>query len=124
LNDKTGILELGPFSGIDISLFNKLDAITISNSNEDFLLVLDGKKPKHAVLNEVAAPALDGSTTSYLGNRYELVVIQSPSTFGGIHGYIYGPIITYERKFAPGNMTTVNYLRFYTTDQLSNLQSE
>ena len=122
MEKKPEILESGPFSGIDISELLEPDADIMRKSNEDFLLVLDGKIPKHATLNSNIPPVLDGSTTSYLGNRYEIVIVESPSTFGGIHGYIYGPVITFERRFAPGSMTTVNNLRFYTNEQLKKLK--
>jgi len=122
LSNAAETLERGPFSGIDISKCSEEDAHTIRTANEDFLLVQEGKKPKHATLNSKTTPIIDGSTTSYLGSRYEIVVIQSPSTFGGMHGYIYGPIVTFDREFAPSSMTTVNSLRFYTNEQLKKLR--
>jgi len=123
MTNEVKVLEQGPFSGIDLSKMDQSDAQIIRNANEDFLLVLDGKKPQHAKVNEEEPVLENGSTTSYIGKRYEIVTVQSPSKFGGLDGYVYGPVITFRRSFAPGNMTTVNYLRFYTTEQMKQMMA-
>lgn len=53
--------------------------------------------------------------------NYKLTVIKSLSSFGSLNGYVYGPVISFDKSFAPGNMSEVVGLRFYTPEQLRRL---
>ena len=115
-------LNQGPFSGIDLSTLKPAYAKIIKEANTDFLLVIKGQKPRYAQFNEDMPLAADGGTTYYSGDHYELTIVQSLSTFGTVNGFIYGPVIEFEKRFAPGNMNTVSNIRFYTPEQLKELE--
>ena len=115
------IFKEGPFSGIDLSTLPKHDAQTIRESNEDFILVLAGHNPRYAKFDKDAPLPRDGGTTYYKGKGYTLTILKSLSSFGKLQGYIYGPIIKFDEKFAPGNWNTIESLRFYTSEQLNTL---
>jgi len=117
------MLNEGPFSGIDISSLSTNEAAIIRKANEDFVLAQKGHKPRYAVVdNEQGLPA-DGGTTFWKGNGYKLVIFQSLSHFGQLNGYIYGPEIEFDKKFATGNMQVVSSVRFYSHDQLEQLKN-
>ena len=114
-------LSKGPFSGIDISSLSKENAQIIMEANEDYLLVKNGKKPKNAKFDTKAALPSDGGTTYYRGNGYKLTILKRLSSFGKLRGYIYGPVITFDKKNTLGNSNKIVFLRFYTTLQLKKL---
>ena len=120
-------LSFGPFQGVDLSVLNPSQRETITQASEDFERVLKGKKPKYAVLDEKAPLPADGGTEFFVGKGYKLTVMKSLSSFGGekdwLHGYVYGPVVSFAKSFAPGNMSEVVSLRFYTTEQLQQLMS-
>jgi len=111
----------GPFAGIDLSSLPKETSQIIEQANEDYILVLKGFKPRHAIFDKNAPLPSDGGTTFYKGNKYTLTIVKSISSFGGLNGYIYGPIIWFDKGFAPGNSNSVKDLRFYTFQQLNEL---
>ncbi len=111
------ILKEGPFSGIDVSTLPSKQAAIIRAANEDFVLVQRGKRPRNAVSANMAAPA-DGGTTYWKSDGYFLTIFKSLSDFGELGGYVYGPSIQFEAKFATGNMESVMSTRFYTYDQM------
>jgi hypothetical protein len=115
-------MNQGPFSGIDLSTLKPTQAKIIKEANVDFLLVLKGEKPRYAQFNKEMPLPADGGTTYYSGDHYELTVVQSLSTFGNLNGYIYGPVVDFDKQFSPGNMNTVSNLRFYTSEQLKELK--
>ena len=114
-------LTEGPFNGIDISSLSKENARIIKEASEDYLLVKKGKKPKNAKFDTKAALPTDGGTTYYKGNGYKLTVLKRLSSFGELRGYIYGPIITFDKKFASRNSNRIIFIRFYTIKQLRKL---
>jgi len=116
-------LSFVPFQGVDLSALSPSQRKTIIQASEDFERVLKGKTPKHAVLDEEAPHPADGGTQFFIGKGYKLTIIQSLSSFGALNGYIYGPVISFSKPFAPGNMSDVVGLRFYTSEQLHRLQS-
>jgi hypothetical protein len=116
-------LPFGPFQGVDMGVLSQSQRETITKASEDFERVLKGSRPKHATLDEKAAVPADGGTAFFLGKGYKLTVIKSLSSFGGLQGFVYGPVVSFEKSFAPGNMSEVVNLRFYTTDQLQKLMS-
>ena len=120
-------LQFGPFQGADLSILGPAQRETIIQASEDFDLALKGKKPKHAILDDKAPSPADGGTAFFVGKDYKLTIIKSISTFGGAEGrllgYVYGPVVRFEKSFAPGNMSEVESLRFYTSEQLKELMS-
>lgn len=120
-------LSFGPFQGVDISILSPSQRETISQASEDFARVLKGKKPKHAVFDDKAPLPADGGTQFFIGKGYNLTVMKSLSSFGGadgwLHGYVYGPVVKFSESLAPGNISEVVNLRFYTSEQLKQLIS-
>ena len=120
-------LSSGPFQGVDIGALSPSQREAIIQASEDFEQVLKGKRPTHAVLDEKAPLPADGGTHFFLGNGYKLTVMKSLSSFGGaqgsLHGYIYGPVVAFDKSLAPGSMPEVVSLRFYTSEQLQQLLS-
>jgi len=115
------VLSDGPFSGIDLSKLNRSQAKSILEASEDFALVTQGRKPKHASVDKKAPLPLDGGTTYYSGRGYRITIFQSIATFGEIIGYSYGPHLTFDSDSASGEFSDV---RFYTGEQLEKLKSE
>jgi len=109
----------GPFADIDLSLLSKKERLIIGNANEDFTLVQNGKKPKHATVDQEAPLPADGGTTFWKTDGYRLTIFQSISTFGTLNGFVYGPYIQFDEQFAPGNMGYVSSIRFLTLDQFN-----
>ena len=89
----------GPFALVDLSVLPEQDAQIIRLANEDFTCVLQGRKPQNAKFDEKAALPKDGGTTYYKGKGYYLTIVQSLSSFGKLHGFIYGPVIVFDKKF-------------------------
>lgn len=100
------------------------DALVLKEANEDFLLVTNGYKPKHATFDENVPLPTDGGSTPWKGRQYSLVISQSLSSFGKLQGFIYGPIIVFDKEFAPGNSRQLSSLRFYSREQLRKLKRE
>lgn len=115
------ILTVGPFSGIDLSKLTRSQARSIREASEDFALVTQGRKPRHAAFDKKAPLPLDGGTTYYLGRGYRITIFQSIATFGETIGYSYGPHLTFDDDFGGGVFSAV---RFYTGEQLEKLKSE
>lgn len=112
-------LTNGPFAGIDLYLLSRKERLIIGNANEDFTLVLTGKKPRHATFDKSAPLPADGGTTFWKADGYRLTIFQSISTFGTLDGFVYGPYIQFDEQFAPGNMNYVSSIRFLTLDQFN-----
>lgn len=116
-------LASGPFAGVDLAALPASDREVVAQANEDFELVRSGKKPAHAQVDPSAALPRDGGTSYYVGKHYRLKIVKSLSSFGSLRGYVYGPVISFDRSFAPGNEATVSGTRFLTFKQLSELTS-
>ena len=111
-------LSSGPFIGIDLSKLSAPNRQILTEASEDFRAVVSGKKPIHAVPDTTDAPS-DGGTTFYRGNGYRLTRLLSFSGFGGVPANAYGPIIKFDREFAPGNTSEISDIRVYSSDELS-----
>lgn len=118
------LLTEGPFAGVDLSALPTDEAQIIKAANEDFICVVQGRKPVNAKFDKSAPLPTDGGTTFYKGKEYSLTIVKSLSSFGKLHGYIYGPIIIFKPGFAPGNVNRVSFLRFYTKAQLKTLTQQ
>lgn len=114
-------LRPGPFVGVDVSKLSARDGQVIKDASEDFRAVVQGKKPIHAKLDEDAPLPSDGGTHFYKGDGYELTVSISLSSFGGFNGTAYGPILTFDDKFAPGNTNRISDIRVYSNEELGKL---
>jgi len=108
----------GPFDGTDLQSISKDKRQIIIEASEDFQAVLSGKPPKHAKEDSNADLPADGGTSFYVGKGYSLTIVKSLSSFGGLNGFIYGPTIRFDTNFAPGNLSYVSNLRFYTDEKL------
>jgi hypothetical protein len=111
----------GPFKGVNLSSLSASDRSVILMATEDFESVKSGRPPKHATLDKRAPVPADGGTEFYVGNKYKLEVQKSLSTLGTLTGFIYGPILTFDKSFAPGNSATITGVRFYTMEQMRKL---
>ncbi len=109
------------FVGADLSSIPKEDADVFIEATEDFNAVLEGRKPIHAKLDLDAPLPADGGTVFYLGNKYNLTVIKSLSSFGSVRGYVYGPAIFFDKKFATGNSSSLSSTKFYSTESFNQL---
>ena len=113
----------GPFVGIEVSTLPEAERRTITEAAEDFQAVVAGRKPTHAVFDKDAPLPSDGGTTFYQGKGYRLTVLVSFSSFGGVNATAYGPIIEFERTFAPGNTSEISDIRVYSQDALNRLMT-
>ncbi|NUO76681.1 MAG: hypothetical protein HOQ32_11800 [Lysobacter sp.] len=115
------VASSGPFVGVDLSQLPERDRAIIREASEDFQAVVRGDKPVHAKFDEQAALPSDGGTTFYKGNGYDLTILVSMSGFGQFRGTAYGPILTFDSKFAPGNTNEISDVRVYSNEKLREL---
>ena len=107
--------------GLDPDTLRPADRTVLTQAAEDFAAVLAGKQPIHAKVDEEAAVPADGGTHYYQGKGYRLTVVKSLSSFGEFHGYSYGPEITFDEQFAPGNNRHLSDVRIYSFEALDQL---
>ena len=65
------VLTEGPFSGIDLAGLPEKHAAVLRAANEDFVLVVNGRTPRHAVFDKDAPLPADGGTTFYVTYSYK-----------------------------------------------------
>jgi len=104
------------------TLFGEATLQRLQQALDDVNAVLEGKHPVHATAdNDVPRPA-DGGTTFYKGDGYKLTIVKSLNGIMRgkeyVHGYIYGPIISFKPDVMTGNFPNVQYLTFYTGEEL------
>jgi len=107
------------------TLFGEAISHRLQQALDDFNAVLEGKHPVHAIVDkEVPLPA-DGGTTFYKGDGYKLTIVKSLNGIMRgeeyVHGYIYGPIVSFESNVMTGNFPNIQHLTFYTGDELQKL---
>jgi hypothetical protein len=92
---------------------------------DDFNLVLLGHLPIHAKVDQEQPLLTDGGTTFYIGDGYKLTVLMSLNGIMRgdeyIHGYIYGPMISFGPEVMSGNYPAIHHLTFYTGEDLKEL---
>jgi len=105
--------------------FGKETARRLRKSLDDFNAVMEGKYPVHAEVDEDVPLLADGGTTYYKEDGYKLTIVMSLNGIMRgdeyIHGYIYGPIISFEEKVMRGNFPNIQHITFYTGDDLKKL---
>ena len=116
--------ENWPFVGVDLDALPERDRSILTRAGEDFRAVLEGRDPVHATRDREAPVPADGGTNYFKGEGYDLTVLSSLSSFGAVRGKVYGPIITFDDEFAPGNSQSVSGTRFYTADAISDLLAD
>lgn len=108
-----------------VALFGEATLRRLQKSLDDFNAVLEGKPPIHAVVDQEVPLPTDGGTTFYKGDGYKLTIVKSLNGIMRgkeyVHGYIYGPIITFQPDVMTGNFPNIQYLTFYTGDELRKL---
>jgi hypothetical protein len=102
-----------PFADVEKSDASAEDQLILREASEDFCAVVSGKEPIHAKVDSEAALPADGGTRFYIGRKYKLTVLNSLSSFGGFNGMAYGPVITFDESFAPGNTNLISSIRVY-----------
>lgn len=108
-----------------VALFGEATLRRLQKSLDDFNAVLEGKPPIHAVVDREVSLPTDGGTTFYKGDGYKLTIVKSLNGIMRgkeyVHGYIYGPIITSQPDVMTGNFPNIQYLTFYTGEELRRL---
>ena len=108
-------------------LFGEATFHRLQNAVDDFNAVIDGKRPVHAEVDKDVPLPADGGTTFYKGDGYKLTIVKSLNGIMRgkeyIHGYIYGPVISFEPDVMSGNFPNIQYLTFYTGDELQKFLS-
>ena len=122
-------LQHGPFFGVDLAMLPAVSRVVIEQASEDFERVLVGRRPVHARFDAEAALPADGGTTFYTGSGYRLTIVKSIAHLNGggaqadISGYLYGPTVTLDEDILAGNnRQVISAVRFYTVEQLRQLQ--
>ena len=110
------------------NIFGETTVDRLQKALDDFNAVLSGKPPLHAQVDrDVPLPA-DGGTTFYKGDGYKLSIVKSLNGIMRgeeyVHGYIYGPIISFEANVMTGNFPNIQHITFYTGDELQKLLTE
>ena len=103
------------------TLFGEATLYRLQKALEDFNAVLAGKHPSHATVDKDVPLPADGGTTFYKGDGYKLIIVKSLNGImrGAkyVHGYVYGPIISFESNVMTGNFPSIQHLTFYTGEE-------
>ncbi|MGN7919930.1 hypothetical protein [Lysobacter sp. 22409] len=117
-------LDGGPFAGVDLDAFGEPARGAVLEASQDFRDVLAGRRPSFAQPDMDAPLPADGGSHGYIGRGYRLWICRSLSSFGGVHGYVYGPVLSFDQDVAPGNERSLAATRFYTAAQLHALLAQ
>ncbi|WP_266156293.1 hypothetical protein [Dyella silvatica] len=118
-----------PYSAQQTTLFTASDYAglpaknrqVLAQADEDFQAVREGRTPVHAVLGRAASLPADAGRTFYIGQGYKLTVEKALSSFGGLGGITYGPILRLDRQFALGDPLSFFDLRVYSPKDIERL---
>ena len=110
------------------TLFGETTFHHLQQALDDFKATLKGKHPVHAIADKDVPLPADGGTTFYKGDGYKLTIVKSLNGIMRgeeyVHGYIYGPVISFESNVMTGNFPNIQHLTFYTGDELRKLLTE
>lgn len=113
--DEISTLKSPFFLNIEIIKSGNIKKI-IKESSEDFNLTLNGKQPAYAKLVKAA---LDGGTAWYKGDGYELVVKKRIMHVGEAAGYLFGPILTFDKSLIDFKDENISNVRFFTSEEMN-----
>lgn len=102
---------------------NLTDAQILQNAQEDYDLVVSGKKPKNAIEDNTQGVPADGGTRYFKGQGYKLEVRQTIADEAE-PGFNYGPVITFEKIIENGKPKQMSNIKFYKTEDLLKLLGE
>jgi hypothetical protein len=94
---------------------------SLTQAEEDFQAVVAGKKPTFAKFDTTAPLPSDGGTTFYKGDGYDLKIVKALTEVSHTHGYLYGPVITFESRIVFGNYKEISHVTFYSTQEMHKL---
>lgn len=107
------------------TLFGDATLHRLQQALDDFNDVLEGKHPVHAIVDKDVPLPTDGGTTFYKGDGYKLTIVKSLNGIMRgkeyVHGYIYGPVISFQLEVMSGNFPSIQHLTFYTGEDLQKL---
>jgi hypothetical protein len=107
------------------TVFGETTCRRLQKALDDFNAVLVGNRPVHAKVDKDVPLPADGGTTFYKGDGYKLTIVKSLNGIMRgkeyIHGYIYGPIVSFEPDLMTGNFPSVQHLTFYIAEELQKL---
>jgi len=95
----------------------------LKEAAEDYNLVIAGKSPVYAKFPKNGYRLTDGGTVEYQGNGYKIKIQNTIANVGGVDGYLYGPVVTFE-KVISGNLNIISHIEFYSTDELKRLKNK
>ena len=97
----------------------------LQDALEDINAVLAGRPPKHAAVDTEQPLPTDGGTTFFRADGYRLTIVRSLNGLmrgkDYVHGYIYGPVLTFAPHVMVGNWPAVSLTSFYPAARLSEL---
>jgi hypothetical protein len=118
------LLADGPFVGLDLGALSEPARHAFLEASQDFRDVLAGRAPSFAQPDLEAPLPADGGSRGYLGRGYALWVCRSLSSFGGVDGYVYGPVLSFDEDIAAGNQRSLADTRFYPAARLHALLAQ
>lgn len=122
------ILQTADKKVIDLKQDNVVESVKSNKSidelaKEDFDVVIAGKKPLNAIFDKEHGLPADGGTTYYRGDGYKLEIKQTMTRDDKEnHGFLYGPIITFESIKENDQPKIISDVRFYKTEDLKKLK--
>lgn len=90
-------------------------AQVLKEASEDFLLVIQGKKPKYA--KDTGLEALDGGSKTYAGHGYSLEVKCIMGKADTFDGYWYGPSLKFSSEKIDASHGA-SHITFYSRNEL------
>ena len=107
------------------TLFGEDTLHRLGQALDDFNAVLLGQPPVYATVDKNVPLPADGGTTFYKGDGYKLTIVKSLNGIMRgqeyVHGYVYGPVISFESDVMNGNFPSIQFLTFYTGEDLHKL---
>jgi hypothetical protein len=97
----------------------------LQSALEDFNAVLNFKAPVHAASDKSAPTPADGGTSFYKAPGYRITITKSLFSLGKgqqtVHGYMYGPVLTFGPEVGAGNFDQISRISFYPLATLNKL---
>jgi hypothetical protein len=102
----------------------------LRRATADFDAAIAGKCPIFAKFARDLPLTADGGSAPYRGQGYNMSIVKSLTNIGvsssnptGIAGFIYGPVLTFDKDIMFGNSSTIAQMHFYSVEEIKTLLS-
>lgn len=104
------VISVSPKDEINVV---KTDAQVLNEAQVDFEAVLQGKLPPNSVFDDRMPVLADGGTRHFYNNNYRLIIKKTIAKENGVSGFLYGPIIIFNKINENGKPKEIKNIKFY-----------